>query len=102
MLPKHYAPRTPTFLKHNIHGFLADNDTKKIGLILFKKEIAPQQNVQQVVLSQSGDFQEAASKLYETLHQLDSMNLDMIVAQYFPNADLGKTINDRLQRATKK
>lgn len=102
MLPKHYAPKTPTFLKHNIADFLSENQNKKIGLILFKDTIAPQSNIHQVILSQLGNFQEAASKLYETLHELDKMNLDIIVAQYFPNADLGKTINDRLQRATTK
>lgn len=102
MLPKHYAPTTPTFLKHNIIDFIETNVNKKIGVILFKDAIPTHNRVHQVVLSQSGNLEEAAAKLYDTLHQLDKMNLDMIVAQYFPNADLGKTINDRLQRAAKK
>jgi len=30
------------------------------------------------------------------------MNLDLIIVPYFPDTGLGKTINDRLQRAIQK
>jgi L-threonylcarbamoyladenylate synthase len=36
------------------------------------------------------------------LHRLDKMNLDIIIAQKFPDYGLGKSINDRLTRAAKK
>jgi L-threonylcarbamoyladenylate synthase len=32
---------------------------------------------------------------------LDKLGLDLIVAERFPDIDLGKSINDRLERATK-
>ena len=45
-------------------------------------------------------MEEAAANLYASLHQLDDMHLDVIIAERLPDSDLGKTINDRLQRAT--
>jgi L-threonylcarbamoyladenylate synthase len=45
-------------------------------------------------------MQEAASNLYDSLHELDHQNLDVIITEKFPNHGLGKSINDRLQRAT--
>ena len=53
------------------------------------------------VLSKLGDLKEAASKLYNTLHKLDRLNLEIIVAERFPDFGLGKSINDRLERASK-
>jgi L-threonylcarbamoyladenylate synthase len=46
-------------------------------------------------------MEEAASKLYDSLHQLDRQNVDIIIAERFPDLGLGKSINDRLERATK-
>jgi L-threonylcarbamoyladenylate synthase len=36
------------------------------------------------------------------MHRLDQDKLDVIIAEKFPNEGLGKTINDKLERATKK
>ena len=47
-------------------------------------------------------MEEAASKLYDALHQLDNQDLDIIIAEEFPDYGLGKSINDRLKRATKR
>jgi L-threonylcarbamoyladenylate synthase len=102
MLSKHYAPKTSTFLKPNVLDFIESNSDKKIGVLLFKDELKTELTIHQEILSSNGDIKEAAFKLYSTLHKLDKMNLDMIVAEYFPDFDLGKTINDRLNRATKK
>jgi L-threonylcarbamoyladenylate synthase len=33
------------------------------------------------------------------MHQLDKENLDLIIAEKFPDKGLGKSINDRLKRA---
>jgi len=102
MLSKHYAPKTSTFLKPNVLDFIESNSDKKIGVLLFKDKLKTEHTIHQEILSTKGDIKEAAFKLYSTLHKLDKMNLDMIVAEYFPDFDLGKTINDRLNRATKK
>jgi L-threonylcarbamoyladenylate synthase len=54
------------------------------------------------VLSPTGNLTEAASQLYNALHKLDQLHLDVIIAERFPDYGLGRTINDRLERATTK
>ena len=56
----------------------------------------------QEILSENGDMAIAAQNLYASLHRLDNCNLDIIIAEKHPDEGLGKTINDRLERATKK
>ena len=65
----------------------------------FKKSLNDN-SLTEIILSGKGSLQEAASKLYTSLHELDSLNLDVIIAERFPEFGLGKSINDRLQRAT--
>jgi L-threonylcarbamoyladenylate synthase len=36
------------------------------------------------------------------MHRLDQMKLDVIIAERLPEKGLGKTMNDKLERATKK
>ena len=102
MLSKHYAPTTPTFLTEDITSFIQKNKDKKIGLLLFNHPINSDMVQHQEILSKDGDLKEAAANLYAALHRLDKMNLDIIIAQIFPDLGLGKSINDRLTRATKK
>ncbi len=102
MLSRHYAPKTNTYLTDNVNELLKSFDGKKIGLLLFKNEMALNDNIAQEVLSKNGNLKEAASNLYAALHRLDDRKLDIIIAEKFPNRGLGKTINDRLQRAIKK
>jgi L-threonylcarbamoyladenylate synthase len=99
MLSKHYAPQTKTILSEAITQ----------DLILFdKKRVRPYQTffeneniVAHEVLS-TGNLTEAASQLYNALHKLDQLHLDVIIAERFPDYGLGRTINDRLERATTK
>lgn len=49
-------------------------------------------------LSRSGDLVEAASHLFDHLHQLDAMERPIAVAPV-PDHGLGRAINDRLRRA---
>lgn len=49
-------------------------------------------------LSPTGDLAEAASNLFDHLHQLDRQNAPIAVAP-IPNNGLGRAINDRLRRA---
>ncbi|MFT5715682.1 MAG: L-threonylcarbamoyladenylate synthase [Flavobacterium sp.] len=101
MLAKHYAPRTKTYLVTDVEKFIRGFENKRIGILRFKDQMNASSIEHLEVLSKSGDLKEAASKLYNTLHKLDSLNLDMIVAERFPDFGLGKSINDRLERATK-
>ncbi|MGB5243350.1 MAG: L-threonylcarbamoyladenylate synthase [Lutimonas sp.] len=101
MLAKHYSPKTKTYLVDDVEKFIADHSDKAIGLICFSKPMAALHIKHVEVLSESGDLKEAASKLYSSLHKLDDLQLDMIVAQRLPDIGLGKSMNDRLERATK-
>ncbi|MEN3323503.1 L-threonylcarbamoyladenylate synthase [Mariniflexile soesokkakense] len=102
MLSRHYAPSTPTFLVENVSTFIYPYSEKKIGFLLFNKPIENYSLKNQFVLSENSNLMEATSKVYSTLHTLDKLNLDMIVCETFPDYGLGKSINDRLLRATKK
>lgn len=102
MLSRHYAPMTDMYLTNNISELLKCFEGRKIGLLLFKNHIQNNNIFHQEILSKSGDFNEAAKNLYAAMHRLDQSNLDVILAERFPDKGLGKTINDKLERATKK
>ena len=95
-LKHHYATRTP--LK------LGEIDRTKInpettGIISFQKrypEIPPEH---QVVLSPDGNLREASRYLFAAMRHLDSLKLQEILVEPFPEIGLGRAINDRLRRA---
>ena len=99
MLARHYAPKTKTFLVNNVLSELKKHLNKKIGVLVFKDSIN-NDSVTEIILSEKGVMQEAASNLYNSLHLLDTYHLDVIIAERFPENGLGTSINDRLQRAT--
>lgn len=101
MLGKHYSPKTKIYLVNNWKEFSIDFKDKNVGLISFSETINNSTIKHTEILSKSKNLKEAASKLYNSLHQLDHLNLDMIIAIKLPNIGLGKTINDRLERAAK-
>lgn len=102
MLERHYAPKTETVLTNNVIDTIKKFPSKRIGLLVYNSEVDSDLIHIQIVLSKQGNLAEAASKLYDALHQLDKENLDIIIAERLPNNGLGKSINDRLQRATAK
>ena len=102
MLSRHYAPKTDTYLTNTISELLNCFKGKKIGILVFKNPFQDKRIVQEEILSKAGDFNEAAKNLYAAMHRLDQNNLDVIIAERLPDVGLGKTINDKLERATKK
>ena len=102
MLSKHYAPQTETIRSENILETIANFPNKKIGVLSFQKIDLSEEITHQEILSEKGHLEEAARNLYAALHRLDQLQLELIVVPYFPNHGLGKTINDRLQRAIQK
>ncbi len=52
-------------------------------------------------LSKKGDLKEAAKNLYSTLRKIRNSKYKSIAVRRIPNKGLGKTINDRLLRASK-
>jgi L-threonylcarbamoyladenylate synthase len=99
MLPRHYAPRTPIILNGSMKD-LNSYRSQEIGLLAFRepKESSRFRHIE--VLSKKGDLREAAANLFAALRRLDTLNLDLIVAEPIPEIGLGRTIMDRLRRAS--
>lgn len=102
MFSRHYAPHTNTFLTDDVPAFLTLFSGQKIGILTFENKIQSPWVAHQEILSKTGDMAEASQNLYAAMHRLDSKNLDVIIAERLPDAGLGKTINDKLQRAAQK
>ena len=97
MLTSHYSPVKPLIMgeMEEMLGLYSD---KKIGVISFAKDYPSNKTL---ILSPKGSFKEAAKKLFSTIRKLDDdKNIDIILAERLPDQNLGKTINDRLQRAS--
>lgn len=99
MLARHYAPTTKTILVTDVAAEVEKNKGKKIGILVFKDSLS-NDAVTEIVLSNKGLLEEAAANLYDAMHALDHQNLEVIIAEKLPNYGLGKSMNDRLQRAT--
>ena len=98
MLKSHYSPRKPLFIADLIQ-LSATYSKEKIGYLSFKSasENLPLEN--QLVLSPSGSYTEAAKHLFSYMRHLDSLPIDVIYAELLPEKDLGRAINDRIRRA---
>ena len=97
MLKSHYSPG-----RKMIIGDIAENlkglNLKSTGVLSFHTtHDVPEQN--QVVLSRSGDMDEAARNIFAALRKMDQPHIDVILAEFVPQEGLGKAINDRLRRA---
>jgi L-threonylcarbamoyladenylate synthase len=91
MLVSHYAPKLPVRLK-------ARDVAAEEGLLAFGPALAGAGAVFQ--LSESRNLNEAAARLFEGLHWLDSQpGLTRIAVMEIPESGLGLAINDRLLRA---
>ena len=53
----------------------------------------------QSVLSPAGDLAEAARNFFSMLRSFNAMDVDVVIAEWLPDAGLGRAINDRLRRA---
>ena len=100
MLKKHYAPRTPGMLTNNLLKTLNERTEKKIACLCFQSKLDDSRVQAQIILSKEGDLNEAASRLYACLHWLDQQDADIILFESVPDIGIGKSINDRLNRAS--
>lgn len=103
MFSKHYAPLTKMQNVENWIEFCEKNKHKKIAFLTSGSisEKIPN-NLTIFNLSEQNDLDEVARKLYNTLFEIDNLNFDEIIFKYFPECQLGCTINDRLTRASNK
>jgi len=106
-LKSHYAPRTPlsVFGSDGINSLPFESDAAYLffddpSCLLWLKHQSEMQNSVIRTLSSSGQINEAAASLFEILHELDSLNVSRIYAQFAPQHGIGAAINDRLRRAS--
>ncbi len=98
MLLSHYAPKIPLKIGP-VRELLSHFDPDRTGMLVFRRLVSGVPEKQQVVLSRNGDFAEAARNLFAGMRYLDSLDLDIILAEPVPEMGLGRAINDRLKRA---
>ena len=88
----HYSPGIPIRLN-------AKKSDKKEAYLSIKKLKQNRPNF--YFLSKNGNLKEAAKNLYSTLRKIKKDKYKSIAVSKIPNKGLGKTINDRLKRASK-
>jgi len=96
-LKSHYAPSTKLVVG-NVSELLVESRDKKIAVISFMKHYADV--TRNFVLSPSGNLHEAASNLFSVLREIDRLDVDLILAEKFPEEGIGRAINDWLSRAS--
>ena len=97
-LKSHYAPKIPLIIG-NLEELEKVHSDKKIGALVFGNYNTVSENTIIKNLSQNENYAEAAVNLFNYLREFDEMNIDVIIADYLPNINLGIAINDRLKRA---
>ncbi len=100
MSPMHYAPKTKFLIVENIQHFLTEHPDLKTGVIAFGESLVTRSMTEVVNLSKNKDLEEASSNLYKSMYDLDKQNLDCIIIESFPEISLGKSLNDRIRRAS--
>ncbi len=100
MLPRHYAPGTRLHLIDQLDQI---PDIETIGVLslypLSETILAEREFAAQEILSPTGDLKMAAANLFTALRNLDQSGVECIVALRLPERGLGRTINNRLERA---
>jgi len=95
-LESHYAPRK-TVIVGELVELLKQHPADRSGILSFRNDY---NSPNQIILSRTGNVEEAAKNLFTALRQFDKMEVDIILAELLPEAGLGRAINDRLRRAS--
>ena len=90
--PLHYSPGIP--LRINVK-----KPKKNEAFLLIKKRKVTLKDY--YYLTKNNDLKKAAKNLYSTLRKIKKNGYKMIAVEKIPNIGIGKTINDRLNRASK-
>lgn len=96
-LKSHYAPLKP-LLVGDVMSLIKQHPGKKAGIISFYKSYDGV--AKQIILSPAKNLNEAATKLFAAIRELDKADVEIIFAEVFPDEGLGRAINDRLKRAS--
>ena len=98
MLKSHYSPRKKLFID-DLAGVIATYGADQIGFLGFAQHSTKLPLANQILLSASHDYGQAAKHLFEYLRTLDGVKVAVIFAELLPEKGLGRAINDRLRRA---
>jgi L-threonylcarbamoyladenylate synthase len=101
MLSRHYAPQTPLYLDA-AENHLGEASYAEMVFIGFKQKHPKIIGSNQIILSESGDYAEAAQNLFAAIRKADTLGKKLIIAELLPEENLGLAINDRLKRAAVK
>ncbi|MFH0733069.1 MAG: L-threonylcarbamoyladenylate synthase [bacterium] len=93
----HYAPNIP--IKFLDKTAIEENKDKKIGALLFSEKYLDYNFAVKKSLTATNSYIEAASNLFYMLHELEYLEIDIILAEPIPEIGLGKAIMDRLKKA---
>lgn len=96
---KHYSPDTPFRLVEKLERYALENLSERTVLLCFGKLVAGIPAERQRVLSSTGNLEEAATRLYQYLRELDTLGAELIIGETVPDMGIGKAINDRLRKA---
>ena len=94
-LSDHYATKTPLYLGR-------DPGKGRRGFLGLAMPENPDDYERIEVIASNGDLREAAANLFAAMRRLDAGGLDAIVASRAPEEGLGRAINDRLLKASRK
>jgi L-threonylcarbamoyladenylate synthase len=97
-LARHYAT-AHKLIVGDPKKFLTYFDPAKIGVIAFSSVYTEIPIRNQFVLSHDRNLDEAAQRLFSVMREIDKLDLEVIIAEKFPDEGLGRAINDRLKRA---
>jgi L-threonylcarbamoyladenylate synthase len=98
-LARHYAT-THKLIVGDPRKYLTYFNPEKIGVIAYSSVYIEIPARNQFVLSQERNLDEAAQKLFSVMREIDKLDLEVIIAEKFPDEGLGRAINDRLKRAS--
>lgn len=98
-LRSHYSPRKKV-VWGTLSELISKYPTAKTGILAFQNKVAGIAPANQIVLSDTGNLEEAAQHLFASLRELDKKGIEVILAEAVPDIGLGKAINDRLRRAS--
>lgn len=96
---KHYSPVTPLMVSDNLEQDIIKHRNRYIGVITYNNHTPLLPHEQQLVLCENNDFKTAGTNLYAAMHTMDGKGYDLIIARRFPEAGIGLSLNDRLNRA---
>ncbi len=106
LFKKHYSPKKTTYLTKDLLKFVKSLSKKELKNITFvcdnktKNKLCKIVNNDFSIIPFGDTFEEIARNLYLCLHLAEEMNTKYIVIQSVKNIGLGKTIMDRLIKAS--